>query len=59
MLHITIQKQINDDIFSPIGIWWEKNDVEQRDKSHVGPQGEKTYAYKIQLLNDMWLIWQN
>jgi len=39
--------------FSPIGIWWKKNDVEQRDKSHVGPQGKKTYAYKIKLLNDM------
>ncbi len=39
--------------FSPIGTGWEKNDVEQRDKSHVGPQGKHTYAYKIQLSNDM------
>jgi hypothetical protein len=39
--------------FPPIGIGWKKNDVEQMDKSHVGPQGEKPYAYIIQLSNDM------
>jgi hypothetical protein len=40
--------------FSPIGTGWKKMDVEQRDKSHVRPQGEKkTHAYKIQMSDDM------
>ncbi len=39
--------------FSPIGIGWKKKYVEQKDKNHVGPQGKKTYAYKIQMLDDM------
>ncbi len=47
MLHRTIKKNKNDEIFSPIGIGWKKSDVEQRDKSHVDqcPQGKKKHMH--------------
>jgi len=51
MLHKAIQKKINDEIFSPIGLGWKKINVEQRDKSHMGSQRKEKHivVYLIQM----------
>ncbi len=54
MLYKTIQKTNKWwYVFPPLALDGKKIDVEQKDKSQVGPQGKKTCAYKIQLSNDM------